>query len=353
MRVDELGSFADVDRAEWEALVGEASIFQRWPWLAAWWEQFGDELEPLVLRAEDGGRAVGFLPLAVGGDGVLRFVGEGHSDYNDLIATDATAAAALLDGLLARTGRFRRAELSYLRPDGALWQALSARRELATLASAPIDCPRLVMRDPEVGRRMCGKKSLRRHFNHFNRQEGFTIAHVSTRAEIEPWLDAFFDQHVARWDGTPTPSLFCDPRQRAFYRAVVRHFDGTGALRFTRLAVDDAPIAFHFGFVHRETFTWYKPTFDPALARRSPGEALLKTLLEAAVEEGLTVFDFTIGGEGFKYRFATEVPQVRHLTLYRSAAARLPHRLAAALKATAKRSAVGRRAIEALRRRRG
>lgn len=347
MRIVELDA---LDPEGWDALAERATIFQSRPWLTAWWESFGAELTPIFLRAEREGRVVGLALLAVGADRVLRFVGDGHSDYNDLLAVDDAAADALLAALVERRERYDRAVLSHLREESWTRRACRRRDDLHTLASEPIDCPRLVMDDPELARRMRSKKSLRRHFNHFNKQEGFVVEHLDAAAAIEPWLEAFFDQHVARWAATPTPSLFRDPAQRAFYRAVVRHFDGTGALRFTRLAVEERPIAFHLGFVGGSTFTWYKPTFDIELARRSPGEALLKTLLDRAVEDGLTIFDFTIGGERFKYRFATEVPQVRHLTLYRSAAALLPHRLAAGLKATIKRSEWGRRAIARLRR---
>ncbi len=49
---------------------------------------------------------------------------------------------------------------------------------------------------------------------------------------------------------------------------------------------------------------WYKPTFDISYAKRSPGEVLLKILLEYALEHDVAKFDFTIGDEDYKYRFA-------------------------------------------------
>ena len=350
MRVERAADLESIEATAWARLAAGATIFQSRPWLLAWWESFGEGAEPLVLLAYDGDELRGIAPFYLDATRTLRFIGHGHSDYNDLLAADDAAADALVAALLEQADRFERAELTNLTEKGALRARLLAQSRRPGLLSEPIDCPRLVMDDPEVARKMRSKKSLRRHFNHFNKQEGFSVVHRSDRAWIEGQLDAFFDQHVERWAGSATPSLFCDEAQRAFYRRVVARFDSDEALRFTRLAVGDAPIAFHLGFVHGTTFTWYKPTYDVALARKSPGEAMLKTLLDAAVEEGLTTFDFTLGGERFKYRFATEVPQVRHLTLYPSAAARLPHLLEAKLKAALKGTAFGRALIAKLKR---
>jgi CelD/BcsL family acetyltransferase involved in cellulose biosynthesis len=76
------------------------------------------------------------------------------------------------------------------------------------------------------------------------------------------------------------------------------------------------PVAFHLGFCYRGEYMWYKPTFDVELARSSPGEVLLRQLLLAALEEGANVFDFGLGDEAFKARFATQVNSVRNWGLY-------------------------------------
>ena len=61
---------------------------------------------------------------------------------------------------------------------------------------------------------------------------------------------------------------------------------------------------------------WYKPSFDPAFARRSPGEVLLRALIEQAHVEGATYFDFGLGDEAFKARFATERRPLLTVGLY-------------------------------------
>jgi CelD/BcsL family acetyltransferase involved in cellulose biosynthesis len=90
-----------------------------------------------------------------------------------------------------------------------------------------------------------------------------------------------------------------------------------GWLRFTRLDWGDRPIAFHFGFCFAGRYLWYKPSFDIGLARMSPGEALLRRLLLAAAGEGAREFDFGLGDEPFKRRFADQCRTVRNHGLYR------------------------------------
>src|SRR5262249_35242224 len=149
------------------------------------------------------------------------------------------------------------------------------------------------------------------------RREGdLEVLHLRDGIAILPHLDEFFAQHVARWAATPHPSLFLDPQQRDFYRRLCAVAGTAGWLRFTRVAWDGRPIAFHFAFCHGGPHPWYKPTFAVELARRSPGEVLLRQLLLAALDEGAHTFDFGLGDEGFKARFATSVRRVRTWGLY-------------------------------------
>jgi CelD/BcsL family acetyltransferase involved in cellulose biosynthesis len=131
-----------------------------------------------------------------------------------------------------------------------------------------------------------------------------------------PRLESFFDQHVARWAATPYPSLFLDTAQRRFYEALTRSAGPNSWLRFTEVGWNDTPIAFHFGFSYGGTYMWYKPSFAIELAKHSPGEVLMRSLLLAAFEEGTDVFDLGLGAESFKERFATHTPVVRTWGLY-------------------------------------
>jgi CelD/BcsL family acetyltransferase involved in cellulose biosynthesis len=131
------------------------------------------------------------------------------------------------------------------------------------------------------------------------------VEHLTDAAAIQPLLQEFFDQHLGRWAGTPTPSLFRRPHNQELYRALVRNFAGSGQVIFSVVRLGGRPVAQHFGLLSRGDLLWYKPTFDIELARHSPGEVLLKSLVEYARDRGLGGLDFTRGDEPFKFRFAT------------------------------------------------
>ena len=134
--------------------------------------------------------------------------------------------------------------------------------------------------------------------------------HTSTAADIRPQLEDFFAQHNARRGATESPSLFAEPRQRDYYHNVVTTIGPKGWLRFTRIEWNGRAIAFHLGLSYRGRYLFGIPSFDIELAQHSPGEVLLRQLLLAAIEEKASTFDFGIGDEAYKYRFATSEAQL-------------------------------------------
>ena len=120
------------------------------------------------------------------------------------------------------------------------------------------------------------------------------------------------------WAQSGSPSQFLDPAQQVFYRELVRGAFRHGWLRFDVVLFNGAPLAFHFGFEYQRRFIWYKPTFDVQFASRSPGEVLIKFLLDDAIRKGLEEFDFAVGSEAFKYRFANRIRTNVRLIAFRS-----------------------------------
>ena len=139
---------------------------------------------------------------------------------------------------------------------------------------------------PESTLAAVNKKSLLRHERTLRREGTLDVLHLQDGKAILSHLDEFFEQHVGRWAETATPSFFRRPAVRAFYRRLTERAGDSGWLRFTRLDWNGRAIAFHFGFCYRGSYLWYKPCFAIELARRSPGEVLLRCLL-LLVQHGL------------------------------------------------------------------
>lgn len=306
-------ALADFD---WDAALAAGptdTVFLTREYQRAWWSAFGRGR--LLLIGADG-----FLAPLFADGGMVFLTGSGGSDYLDLIGDPAPdALAAALDAARTATPDFLGFRFYHL-PEGSPTAgrlAVAARALGLTLVEEEsLGAPVLDLADAEAARAALGKKSVKRHTAALRRDGPLELRHLSDGAAIEPLLEVLFEQHRARWAGTAHPSLFEDPAQRAFYRELVRRAADTGWLRWSEVVWDGRTVACHLGFARRGVWLWYKPAFDPALSKRSPGEVLLGSMLEAAVAEGARAFDFGLGEEPFKRRFATRVPQVTTWGLY-------------------------------------
>jgi CelD/BcsL family acetyltransferase involved in cellulose biosynthesis len=322
LRINLVTDFAQLDarRAEWNALAARSAtntIFQTYEWHASWWRAFGADYEAVVLLVEEGDELVGIAPLMRSRQRVLgfrqqvvEFIGAPlGSDYCDFIvpAERSDVLKRIVEWLLSRRQHLQLlvcSDLPEASPTLAALAAYGAEYGWHAETKRLYGAPTRIFNNPEEDQKLPKKKSLVRHHNYFKRNGTLTFEVLTEAAAIEPHLATFFAQHIARRALTEHPSQFLDERQQVFYRELVRALAPTGWLHFAVVRYNDAPLAYHLGFVYGGRFIWYKPTFDVAYAEHSPGEVLLKFLLEQALALGVDEFDFTIGEESFKYRFA-------------------------------------------------
>ncbi|HWH00757.1 MAG TPA: GNAT family N-acetyltransferase [Pilimelia sp.] len=309
---------------DWRALLAAGDtreVFGTPEWLAAWrgWHRRGRLAPVLVCRA---GRPVLLAPFLVD-TGMVFLCGVGAADYLDLLGAvdDAPAVAAALAHARRAAPGFVGFRLHHVPEDsrtGASLRAVAGPLGLELVDEGTAAAPYVDLAvDAATARPAAHRRSLLRHERGLRRAGSLAVSHARALPADSALLDAFFDQHVARWSATPHPSPLADPACRAFYRAVVAAGSAHGWLVFTALYLDGAPIAFHLGFDYAGSLLWYKPSFDPRHAARSPGEVLLRQLLLlAGADAGCRRFDFGLGDEPFKYRFATGVRRVRTWGLY-------------------------------------
>jgi CelD/BcsL family acetyltransferase involved in cellulose biosynthesis len=321
-------------RDRWDALAAASptrSIFQTFEWHDAWWRSFGSQYAGLrVLLAHEGERLLGVAPLMIERrrvnlvtERVLCFIGTPNrsSDYADFIAAagHGEAAVAAFAGWIRSSGDWTLLDLLHV--PGHSPHLAVARRALAPLGRldeyVQYDAPaRLLGTDPKSDAEAVNKKSLKRHFNALKKSGEVEFVHLG--ADAEEHLELFYQQHNGRRALAGGEGLLFDqPAQREFYRSLARALAPLDRLRFAVVRLNGKPLAFHFGFEYDGVFTWYKPSFDAAEAHRSPGEVLIKYLLEYCIARGVKEFDFTVGDEAFKYRFANEIRKVNRLRVFR------------------------------------
>lgn len=301
------------------------SVFQTHQWARSWWSAFRDEHESMLFTVHDGARMVGLAPLVLNRgqrDGVVHFLGDSRADYCDVLAASNKPAVlqAVVDAL-REDDRWSVVELNNIPAASQtvpLMKAICERAGWSVIAGTQYTCPALLVRGHESeAAAILNKESLRRRENFLRKAGTLQIRDLKTAEEIEPLLDTFFRQHIARWKNTGTPSLFEQARNRNFYRRVTREVAPAGWLTFTVVEFNDAPVAFHFGFDYEGALLWYKPSFDPAMASRSPGMVLLRHLIRSTIDQGRRELDFTLGDEEFKKRFTNVVRHTSKMRIFR------------------------------------
>ena len=335
VRLESWESLPDLEAA-WTTLLDRCpghSVFQTFAWHACWWEAFCGLDELFVILGYAGSELVGVAPMMITREkgplgGVrkhVRFIGSSNhaSDYCDFMIDPEHPQVldALLEEMNVGAKGFDRLDLSHFpshSPNKARILEYFEGRGARVSVEFEADAPVRILGDSQADLKAAGKSSLKRHTRFFEKSGDLRFRQCESEEEILGFLDGFFSQHKSRRAQTDAPSQFLDPAQQAFYRELVRALFHHGWLRFDVVLFNGAPLAFHFGFQYQRRFLWYKPTFDVQFACKSPGEVLIKFLLEDAIGRGLEEFDFTVGSEPFKYRFANRIRTNDRIIAFRS-----------------------------------
>ena len=323
--------FADlpVDRLRWNALVEETdhcTIFQTHEWFDCWWTAFGHRHQLFLITIWDDELLVGIAPLMVSRRAGLRqleFIGSGNADYQDFILgkREANLLPLLARFLFEHRNAWGIMVLRNVPTNSQTFALLpDAMRSLGLGATEfeRVSCPTLAISShPDEARRLPDSYSFRRRVKQLRRLGELTFTRCCAPSQVDYYLPQFFEQYVQRRRGSVAAELLRRSDFRAFYVALAKSMLPAGWLHFSALECAGQPVAFHFGFEFRGRLYWYKPSFDPELARYSPGTALLSYLIRDAVGRGLKELDFTVGAEAFKYRYANTQRTNANLRVFR------------------------------------
>ncbi|MGI8603238.1 MAG: GNAT family N-acetyltransferase [Verrucomicrobiales bacterium] len=307
----------------WNALLslgGTNTLFLTWEYQRAWWNSF-ERTGQLLIAAERDGQLIAIAPFFAD-EGIVYFIGSGGSDYLDFVGD--TSDPAVLDLLLAaarnRVPEFHGFQFYHILESsrtGELLRAAAGRLGLKLAVESGMPAPFVDLAgQPEVARAAVERKKLLQVQRTLERDGVLAVEHLSDGSAILPHLGEFMQQHIERWAATPHPSQFLQPAQRTFLEKLTAVAANSDWLRFTRILWNGAPIACHYGFCYAGSYVCYKPAFDVAHSRRSPGQVLMRHLILAAINERAHTFDFGLGDEPYKQRFATGSRHVNNWALH-------------------------------------
>ena len=310
---------------QWRELATDVALtpFQTFEWNWGWWRLVGsrqsqDRLHVVVLEKE--GRMRALLPLIESGASerrTARMLTAPYADYHDVLVgeDDRTREMiyAVLFGYLKQqlATRWHRIELRELPEYSRFCRYLKTRseRESVVQANESSLCPTLDMHLSAELDRCLSIREYRRKERQLSGKGCVRCHHHVTKEAISRHMDDYMSMHLRQWIPRENCGItFSDESVIRFYRGIIEDLTPYGMLQLTELRLDRRPIAFYFGFRYKGTFWAYRPAFETALKRFSPGHIMHRYLFRDLVADGFEHFDFMRGDNAYKKLYANRCP---------------------------------------------
>ena len=318
-----------ISKDTWNYLAERNEIntpFQTYEWFQSWWRVFGEMHELFLLVVYEGNEVIGLAPLMLSQKSqkkrVVTFIGDKNADYCDFIISNRKpdVLKAIVDYLVQNCGTRDRIFLRNIPEDSTTLPVLKricAGYNLKLLEDSTI-CPTLILNDTAQAKCRTTSRTLRRHINYFEKNGKLSFKIFDSYEVAKESLDIFFAQHIRRWSSTKQLSLFLDENYKRFYKELLEQTWKTGWLFFSCLEFNQQQIAFHFGFDYNSKVIWYKPSFDIGFRKHSPGSVMLKYLIEYCIDNNKDEFDFTLGDEPFKQKYANVIRMNNNIQIFKN-----------------------------------
>lgn len=313
----------------WSQVLAQSAtnhIFLTHEWLSAWWEDYGQGNRLFIIVVEDQDAVIAIAPLMITKGKKLQFIAQEISDYLDfIICRNRTECFEMIFRAIQDCPDWDWADLAYLPADSPNYEhwARSLAAIPAVRKSLGPDGVAIVLDLKTGGKQwtdiessLPGKrrKDLKRCAKLLSREGDLELIRAKTYPEIAEQFRHFVENHRRRWGRSGGGSQFDDPRQVAHYLNVARKLSARGWMELSSLKLNEKYIAMAYGYTYEGRYYYYTPAFDPDYWKYSPGNLLIKSLIEAFYQDGsIEIFDLLRGDEDYKYVWSK-----KELGLYRA-----------------------------------
>jgi CelD/BcsL family acetyltransferase involved in cellulose biosynthesis len=361
--ISELGDLEELE-SDWRRLAeSRGNAFLTPEWFRCWLEHYGGGGSPFIPVVRDaGGGLTGLLPLVIAGSGhprICRIAGANIGDRFHPVSRpgdeeEVAAAAGEALGSTARPWSILALDHAEVQTSWVDTLARSTGARLRALARRPDALPMIDLSGHESwdGYLASRSSNLRQQVRRFRRraakEHSLRLRRTEHLDQLTSDMDSFFALHDLRREVQGGSSLHTE-RARSFHLRFAASCLERGWLRLWFLELDERPVAALYGWRLGARYSYYNSGFDPSWSSTRPGLLLLAAVIESALEEGAAEFDFLLGDEDYKLRFAEGSATVRDVLLARA----LPHPAAMVASAEHSLRRVGRLLPEDARRRLG
>lgn len=327
MQVQRLTTLAELMRLrhEWSALA-HGLPFADWPWLTTWWQVYAPG-ELFVLAVREGDRLVGLAPWYVESSRtsgrVVRFLGSGDicSDYVTVLAgsdgRDAIADA-LAEWLFQAANsdgddRWDLIALEGIALNDPVVQQLAANLTdfAATVHRRPGPrCWRIALPDSWdaylAALSKSHRKQVRRVTDRLLGTGRAVVRTVESDTDLTQCFPLFANLHERRRVSLGETFGIAASTRTDFLQRVSPALFAVGQLRLHLLEIDGTPAAAEFQLAGNGVTYAYQSGLAPELLDQEPGRVITAALVQRAIAERQTHYDFLRGDEPYKAHWRAE-----------------------------------------------
>ena len=318
----------------WRAFeeAADGSVFQTFAWQSACQRHIGERLgfRPAIVVVQDArGTTLALFALSIRATGIVRelaWLGSDLCDYNGPLLAPGFSERFDRDRFLALWREIAcalqvRPRLHYdlvklTKMPERIGAQFNPMRHLAVTAN-PSGAYQTHLTDDWESFYTAKRSSATRRRDRTKRKRLSDLGAVQFvmpdgDATVLDALDTLMAQKARSFARMGVGNMFALPGRSDFYRALATEPGTKPLVHVSRLDVGATPAALNLGLVHKGCYYHLLASYDDgAVSRFGPGAAHLHDLMQYAITRKCSVFDFTIGDEGYKRDWADTV-----ITLY-------------------------------------
>jgi len=300
------GMVFDSISSDWDHLSqtsAYATPFQSRKWIQTWTNHFSSSRNLRTIVVREGDDLVALYPLteSFAPWSPIRPAGVGPSDYlGPLMIADSESLKDVLMDTLTELSKGHLVDLHQMPNDHPLASRFEPFSPIDQATCLILDLPSSYT-DYVAGLSKSLRYDVRRLEGKALKERGAMVEWISPES-VDAFADQFFMLHRLRWKSRGLPGAFFGKGER-FQREWMRLAVQDGTLVMNRLVAEGKPVGCVYAMKSGKTCYFYQAGMDPEASSLSPGTILVAKMIERAIEEGCTTFDFMRGDEPYKRRW--------------------------------------------------
>lgn len=168
-------------------------------------------------------------------------------------------------------------------------------------------CPVLEEATPKkLFDKLNSSRELRYRVNRIRSQLDGEFEILTGDEDLDNWTKKFCSLHQKRWEGSGSPSKYKDEQAQIFLKnCLLAWVKDKSLVRFS-VKVGGERVAFVVCLLQQNTLIHHSTAYNEEFYKYSPGKALILTIGQWMLDEGLNVLDFGEGAEPYKYAYTNK-----------------------------------------------